>query len=289
MQRKIREEKELGTGGRLFNFVGFCLPVTTLGLCLLPNFALAGSTPDANALVRKMIATYQAAKTIQESSEVNMTIPGAGLYFQTNAIKYKQPYFLALESTDPNTGTVAIYDNGSTVTVYSGKQNVYTKRTAPKNYAQTVALAEKVTIELGVPSGQVVNPVSFLSAKGMPVEAASFRYLGTASVEGHPTYKVIGQGTTAFMQKVAPTKNLTPEKRDIILYIDKRTNLLIRSELTLTWSAPTYQKGKPAGKLMTGYHYEETHRGITLNAPIADKEFVFNPPKGAKEIFQEAR
>jgi outer membrane lipoprotein-sorting protein len=268
-------------------------PCLLLGLLLSVPRPHAGATPipqDANALVRKMVATYQAAKTFQENSEVKMTVIGSGEYYQTNSIKYKRPDLLALVSSDPKMGTVSAYANGSTVTVFTGKQNVYTKRTAPKNYAQTVALIEKTTAELGVPAAQVLNPVTFLLAKGLPREASAFRLAGGDNrIEGHSTQRVIGQATSALMQKLAPGPGLTPEKRDVILYLDAKTHLLIKCEMLLTWSAKTQIQGKGLQKIHAGYHYEETHHDAVLNAPIADGAFFFQPPKGATELFQEAR
>src|SRR5581483_6273114 len=144
----------------------------------------APAAPDANALVRKMVATYQRASTIQETSEARVERIGAGQYVQTNTLKYKKPNKLMLQSQDPVAGTISVYAKGDTVTLYSGKQNIYAIRTAPPTLAKTVDLISRTTGELmGASLTQVLNPVSFLLAKGMPVETQSFRYASMQTIE----------------------------------------------------------------------------------------------------------
>jgi len=271
--------------------VGGALLIGALSL-LAPVRSGAGSAsgPDANALVRKMVAAYHAASTIQETAEAVIRTPERGEYLQTSSIKYKRPNLLVLETSDPVTGSIVCYANTRTLTVYSGKQNIFTKRTAPKSYARLIPLIEKTSAEVRVPILQIFTPLSFLLAKGMPVEAQSFRYSGMAVVDGRKTYKVIGRATPDLMQKAAPAAYLRPDKSEVTFFIDPRTNLLVKVKAVLVWRATIPGRGKTRAQVFrTGYVLEETHRGTVLNAPIVDTAFVFAPPKGAVEIFQEAR
>jgi outer membrane lipoprotein-sorting protein len=276
--------------GRRMALTSFCLLLCVLMLMPLPCCPAAPPSPDANALVRKMVAAYQAATTIQETSEAKMVEPGKGEYIQSNTLKYKRPAMLALETVDPDLGTLATYVNGSTITIFSGKQNVYTKRTASPNLARNLTVIGAASTELvHVTPTQMLNPISFLLAKGgMPEEAQAFRYVGVKMVEGRKTYMLIAQASTVWLKQIMPFAK--PERRDINLYIDVQTNLLAKAAIAVTYQATLPAvSGEPSKIVRGGFAFEETHRGTILNAPIVDATFSFRPPKGATEIFQEHR
>jgi hypothetical protein len=112
---------------------GLVLPVAA-ALFALPAAGGQKAGQDANALVRKMIATYQAANTISGSSEAKMLISGAQ-YIQRTTWKYRKPNKLFMSSVDPVAGTFTLWLNDSIIVIYSGRQNIYTKRTTQPTLA----------------------------------------------------------------------------------------------------------------------------------------------------------
>jgi hypothetical protein len=124
----------------------------------------------------------------------------------------------------------------------------------------------------------------------MPVEAQSFRYVNMQTVEGRKTYVVAAQASASWMRAQVPNKSFTPDRRDIILNIDAKTNLLVRASALLTWRRPIRVVGNSQPQMqLIGWRLIETHRRTELNTPIADSVFDFNAikPKGATEIYQE--
>lgn len=288
-----RRQGKYGIGGVIWRGAA-CLLLFGLTVAEAPTSrAGAPVAPDANALVRKMVATYQRASTIQETSEARIEKIGEGQYVQTNTLKYKKPNKLMLQSQDPVAGTITAYAKGDTVTLYSGKQNIFTLRTAPPTFAKTVALISKASGDLmGTSLTQVLNPISFLLAKGMPVEAQSFRYANMQTIEGHKTYVILAKASESWMRKQVPSREFVPDKRDIVLNIDTKTNLLVRAMAILTWRRAVRAAGsKQARYQMIGARFTEIHRGTVLNGTIADSVFDFNAsrPKGATEVYQEHR
>src|SRR5262249_48014826 len=58
------------------------------------------SVPDANAIVRQMVATYQRATTIQETSVANFEEFHGIALSQANTLKFQRPNLLAEISQD---------------------------------------------------------------------------------------------------------------------------------------------------------------------------------------------
>jgi outer membrane lipoprotein-sorting protein len=256
-------------------------------LILIPSSCLPAAplSPDANVLVRKMVATYQTATTIQETSGATVVELGRGAHLQNSTFKYKRPTLFVLEVVDPIIGTLATYVNGTTVTLYSSKRGVFAKRTALPKLEQNLTLMDKISVDLmHATATQMLNPLSFLLAKGMPTEAQSFHYGGVKMVEGRKTYLVTAQANTAWLRKIIPIGQV--DRRDIQLYIDANTNLLAKATLAVKFRITIPARGKtPRKTVQSGFGFVETHRGTILNAPIADNSFSFLAPKDATEVF----
>lgn len=256
-----------------------CVPATTLR---------AGGAQDANALVRRMIAVYRNAQTIQENAEAKVLAPGGGMYIQTSSIKWKRPNLAYLFSQDPQQGTLQVFTDGKLITLYSQKQNIYTRRNAPPDLKGTLDVADKAAQDaFRIPISQVLNPISFLLSTGMPREAKSFRFAGETNLNGKRTFKVVGQAEPAWLQSIVPQLKIVPVKRDVMLWIDAQSSLLLKAMGTFTWKV-TAVNGTPLPKTtMAGFMFEESHRGTLLNAPISEEDFRFKAPKGARQLFQE--
>ena len=245
--------------------------------------------PDANAIVRRMVAAYQSAQTIQETCEARIfQVPG-GEYVQSTTIRFKRPNLLCLTSQDPNLGTYIVYGNGKTVTVYSGRQNIYTKRTSPTKLRaelSTISSAAEELIHSAV--SQALNPLSFLNAKGMPDECQNFAYIREAVVDGRQVAIVSGPPSPTWLAGIPGVKDAIADKSTITLYIDTTRNLLVKAACDLNWhvSAPA-TPNVPASVTRYRFKFSEVHRNTVLNLPLRDEEFFFIPPRGAAEQFNE--
>lgn len=251
----------------------------------------ADQNPDANSLVKRMISLYQNAQTLQETTESKIFQTNGQQFVQSSSLKYKRPNLLMFTLQDPNMGSMVYSSNGKTITVYSGKQNIFTKRTAPKNAPEIAGVLSRTSMELtGVGQDQMLSPLEFFGTRGMPKEAKTFRYVGTKSIEGHKTYQLNGQIDMDWLHNLMPDSRITPVRRDVVLLIDTQTNLLVRASLVATWKVEALGQGDSALlAAQRGFAFEETHRGTVLNAALRDQDFQFYPPKGAVEKFQDRR
>lgn len=265
-----------------------------LGGLLCLQIGETQSPPNGDALVKKMIATYRSASTIRDESQANIIDPNPkiGRYEQRSVMTYQKPNKLYLSSIDPQQGTISIYADGRLLTIFGGKQNVYTRRNAPTGFVQTVALAEQATLDaLRVSITQMLSPVSFLVGNGTIREANTFKVIGTEMVLGYKTYKLQAQANPLWLQALMPPKSKVQfGKKEITLWIDARRNTLVKASAKLVWKATLPAEGaSPSQIIPGGLFFEETHRSTVLNSPVKDTEFRFVAPKNAKELFQERR
>lgn len=263
-----------------------------LGGLLCLQIGETQSPPNGDALVKKMIATYRAASTIRNESQATIIDPTTGRYEQRAIMVYKKPNKLYFSSVDPQQGTISIYADGRLLAIYGGKQNIFTRRNAPLGFVQTVALAEKATLDaLRVSITQLLSPVSFLISNGTIREANSFKVVGTETVIGYKTYKLQAQANPFWLKAMMPPKSKVQfVKKEITLWIDARRSFLVKASAQLVWKTTLPGDGiTPARTIPGGLFFEETHRTTVLNASVKDEEFLFVPPKNAKELFQERR
>lgn len=248
----------------------------------------AGSVPDANALVRRMVATYRKAQTIQESTEARMMTPDGSNFIQSGAIKWRRPNQIYIYSQDPQQGTMHVYSDGRLITVYSQRQNIFTNRNAMPDLQGTMRVVTKAAQDaFGVQFHQVLSPISFLMSDGMPREARSFRFAGEASVNGRRAYKVMGQADTAWMRTMVPDATIVPVKRNVTLWIDTQTFLLLKASGDFSWRITVADGMRLERPVTGGVFFEETHFNTRLDAPIEETAFRFKAPRGAKQLFQE--
>lgn len=254
--------------------------------------ATAQALPDANALIKKMLQTYRSASSIRDEAQANVTELGKGRYEQRSVLVYQTPNKLHINSVDPNQGTVSVYSDGRLVSIYSGKQNIFTRRNAVPGLAQTLVIAEKAAQDsFRVSLTQLLSPLSFLSGNGTIREALAFRTVGTETVAGYKAYKITAQAHPMLLQAVVPPRSSVQfGKKDITLWIDARRNTLVKASAQLTWKVTLPSDGfTPKRVIPGGLYFEETHRSTILNSAVKDEEFRFNPPQNAKELFQERR
>lgn len=247
--------------------------------------ALAGgqnaSNTDANAIVRQMIAVYQGATTIQETSAANFIDNKGTKFSQTYRIKYQRPNKLVIIAEDPQDGTLAAYSNGKVVRFYSGKRRNYTENSPssppPPDLKGTMDLINERAQHLtGGVFDQNLNPISFLLAQGMPKECGNFKFAGIKSVEGHKVYVVTGTAELSWAQTIVPASKGKSTVRDLTLFIDTSTHLLLRAKAHLVWASVVPARGgKPAKEF--GIQFEETHFGTTLDQPLLPNDFTFTP------------
>ena len=263
-------------------------------LVLLPSVTAAGGSPkgpDANALVRKMLSVYKKANSVQADFEAEIMQLGGSEYVQSGSIRYKTPDRVELFTTDPITGSFHAWSDGRSITVYSGKTNAYTKRTAPSGLGPTVSGIEKTSEEvLGTRSIQIFSPLSFVLAKDMPREAQNFTYLRQDTVLGRKTHCVAAKLSVNFLKEMLQSEKVIPVQRDVKLWIDAHNSQLVRSACTITWKVPASggSRNKPA-YTGGGIKFQETYNNVIFDAPIKDDIFRFTPPQGARQLFQQSQ
>lgn len=258
-------------------------------LAVIPEPLTAGApAPDANTIVKKMVTAYKKATSIQDFAEATFATPGVSTYIQSSRLKWKSPNLIYFHSQDPRLGTLSMHSNGNTITLYMGKQNLFTRRNTTAKLQDTLVLADKASQEsFGFQNSQILSPLSFMLSNGMPREASSFRYAGQTTLDGQRVHKVTALADLRWAKAMVPNAVIEPAKREIVLWIDVKTNLLKKASGYFTWKVISVNKERLARPLAGGFRFEETHRDTILNAPIPDEEFRFTPPKGAKQLFQE--
>jgi hypothetical protein len=238
---------------------------------------------DPTRIVREMVTAYKSAETIDDTSEAKMYVGSNGnIFIQQNSFKFKKPALLVVKSEDPHQGTLMCYNNGLTVTLYVGKQNVYTKLSSPGDLAKVMDV-----VESAVP--QVLSPGSFLLANGTLREADRYKLMGRRNINGHDTYVVKALVSQSFLRWITRLRDPVLQHDRMVLFIDTRTHLLVRGSCDITWSGLVRSPRGGMARMSQGFRFDEDHMTSVLNAPIEDKEFYFNPPKNAAEIFHETK
>lgn len=251
----------------------------------------AAGGADADAIVRKMVITYQSAQSVQEKSEAKMKTIEGREFFQSSEVKFRRPNLLYIASTDPQLGTYTVYCNGRTVTMYTGTQNIFTKRDSPTNLRQTVqSLHDTGNDLLGTPVTQILSPVSFMSANGMPDECKKFHFVKEDTLDGKRVYVVSGQADVNWALSLFTFKEMKFLRRDITLWIDASRSLLLKASCDMIYSYETPVKaGQRINTVVSCLRFTETHSNIALNVPIREETFFFQLPRGAVEKFQERK
>ena len=262
------------------------------GLPALPAADAAPAAPDGNALVRKMVAVYQKANTLKADFEARIVQLGGSEYLQSGHLEFKRPLYISLYTTDPLAGSFQAITDPRTITVYGGQTNRYTKRNAPPTLREMLDSLEKSSADVleGQRSTQLFSPLSFMTASGMPREAQSFTYSGIEAIKGRKTYRVKGKMNENFLKTILGSSKVMPVQRDVTLWIDAQTSLILRTSSTLSWRVPLpVRPGEKQKYGAGGIAFTETYSGQTINTPIADTVFHFVPPQGAEQRFQEGR
>ena len=249
-----------------------------------------GGLVDGNAIVRRMMTTYRSAQAFEETSEAKIKGIGQADYIQSTTIRFKRPNLFYLSSEDPVVGTYQGFCNGKTVIVYSGAKNTYTQRNSPVNLPQTMtrlysagkSLMENLSII------QMLSPIGFLSAKGMPDECKNFRFVRMDVVDGNKVAVVTGQADSNWLQSQDVPKQTVFDRRDVTFWVDTHTYLLRKASCDLRWHSNQGAALKQsAGASSAGFQFVETHHGSRVNLPLRDEDFFFNAPKGAVEQYQQ--
>jgi len=270
-------------------------PKQLISLCLFTGF-LFGSlhqvqAQDANAIVKKMVLTYKAFNTYSETSEAKIALLGAPSQIQTTSFKFQKPSKFFVQTSDPQSGTLAIYSDSTQVSVYGGRQNIFTKRDYAGNFVSTVRAYEKVAKEmLDMNITQILSPISLMTAgeNGLR-EARNFRYLGTKSVNGRPAHVVASLVDLTWLTTIVGKQDFLPENSQVKLWIDKQSNLMVHAVIQFVWRAKIQRPGVKDKTVLQGMVMDEVHRNQFVDKPIEADVFRFAPPAGSKQIFPETR
>lgn len=281
-----------------FKHLRFIVPVSFILLATIFSIQSAHSgqkLTNANEIVRTMMRTYRNARTIRDVAQAKITQIGKTTYIQTNITKFRRPSSLLLQTEDPVGGTFTAYANERTLTIYSGRQNVYTRRNSGIDLQTTmkkISVATKDTV--GVDQEQILSPISFVAAKqDMPEEAKNFRLIGVEKHKGRSAYRVRGEMNANWIQKLMPSQSLILQSKSADLWIDTETFYLLRMTVEVIASTKTERMIKLQGMnkpqkvtIFVGFKIDETHSETKLNTPLRDEDFKFIEPKGSVQLFQ---
>jgi hypothetical protein len=249
-----------------------------------PNKVAPG---DANSVVKQMLSVYQVASTIQESSSATFTPAVGSPLSQTYFVKYSTPNLISIVAQDPTNGTLSATCDGTLVTVYSAAKLSYMRRPAPTDLVGVLNTVNTMARVLtGANFDQTLNPISFLIARGTLRETKDLRYAGTEVVQGRKAVVLAGTLDEAYLRAVmldASAPHAHIDKRDVSLYIDAATHVLLLAKVRVGWTAAGRGTGgkKPRSQ---GYTFIERHIGTKLSAPLSRSMFVFVPPPGASLV-----
>lgn len=259
----------------------------TFLLLLSASFpVLSQVSPDGMEIIKHMVAVYHKANTVQDRAEARFTLLTGEQYIQTNVVKFKQPNRVIITTEDPKGGTFTVYANGKIITVYSGKQNIFTRRNSPADLKGTLDRVSEATVDtVNVPEDQMLSPLSFMNSNSVPREADSYKFVGYDNVSGHKTYKIRAQASLTWVQTLMPNIKIKTDIREIYLWVDVTSYMLLKSSVTLK----VHSIDQNVQSRTYGFSFEETHSNTLLNTALRDDEFHFIEPKGAKQLFQNAR
>ena len=206
---------------------------------------------------------------------------------QATTLKYQIPQNITLVSVDPQIGTVVSQINEKGLLVYSGKQNIYTRRKPEIDLKASLNRLQNASLySLRIPVTQALSPLSFLAAGAMPVEASKFRLSGEKAVNGRPAYVVKTSANPEWLKSLAKGVRIEIKSRAITLYIDKQSLLLVRATCAITFL--TTLPGEPnssKARNPVGFAFDEYHKNIVENGAINPAEFNYVLPQGALEKF----
>lgn len=236
---------------------------------------------------------------MQETSLVRVVLSNGAQFEQTGTTRFERPNMVFEQSVDPVTGTLVVACDGRTVTVYSGKEDAYTRRTAPANLAGVMEASSRATQAVtGAATTQVLSPLSLALANGMPREAKSFRTAGSATVNGRKVVVVSAPADPAWLHAFVAASILASTEQgtasihtlpsQVVLWIDPATDELLKSRALLAWDL-TVRSGAAQHSTAMKLVFEATHNGIQLNPDLPASGFQYRPPAGSREIFQETR
>ena len=173
---------------------GIAIAAAMLSFLTAVRPAETQGSPDGADIVKRMVDIYHKAKTVQDTAEAKFLLLNGASYVQTNTVKFKQPNYVIITTQDPVGGTFTVYANGKTINVYSGKQNIFTRRNSPSDLKGTLTRVSEATVDtVNIPEDQMLSPLSFLNAGSLPKEAEGFKFVGYQNVLGHKTYKIRAQ------------------------------------------------------------------------------------------------
>ena len=256
----------------------------------VPTGAVTG-----DQIIREMCKVYQSAETFQDRAEAKITNLNGPQYIQSNDIRFKRPNLIVIESRDPIQGTFYTYATGSLVTVYSGKQNIFMQRDCPPELPGTLKRINTTVREtIGVNIEQLLSPISFLSAKnGELTEGSNFKVVKKETLDGHEVYRLAAKAKESWFHKFIPANSqikIVPDLRDIVLWVDVKSHLLVKAFATLTFHIILPKSaGTPSRQILDGITFVETHSNTRINPSFQASDFSFRQPKNATQIYQTSR
>jgi hypothetical protein len=250
----------------------------------LPEIRASLAPQDGMEVLRRMVRAYKALPAFQQRSVAETTLDFGKrmLAHQVITLKVKRhPDMLSMTVKDPR-GSLQYYADGKNVIRYLGISNTFTRTLVGPGLQAAVKAMNKH-------EPQVMSPLVFQSGGDIPEGVQNARMVGTENLNGNETVVVEGSFSNDYMSALGKSVariGLTPTANTFKVWIDRRTLLLRKSNLTLGWRGPSIMSGsrvvQPAASITQ--QIVETVEDIAVNPPLGPSDFKFVAPKGAEEV-----
>ena len=201
----------------------------------------------------------------------------------TVAMSYKKPNLLKLDFFTSK-GSRSIFCDGTTITTYDPSGLQYIKFPSGSTMKEVAVNLQKVGVKA------LFDPLFFLSGDPLPKNLGKFTLKPNVKLNGVPIYLVVADLSTP------PHEVKSPQGKKVMLptttahfswWIDKSNYLLSKMEMKIP-NIPQNVSEKVKKKVVTRLTYTNmiirtAISNVKANPPKDAKEFVFIPPKDAKE------
>lgn len=237
---------------------------------------------DANAVMQKMIATYQTLSSYEgqanalESMQTPSNIKVNSLASNVKMF-YSKPNRLALQFSTRQ-GGLEVYSDGAQFTAFSAATRTYfTEPTAP-NLKEMLKLINRAAI------AAALDPLYFMSVGKIPSNVTNLKMLPSAKINDRPCFVVSAKSTNQIRDPKNPKVTRTTVSY-WTWWIDKQTNTLNRIETKIPGVKKIMirevNKKRVQQPVTVTVIVRQTITNVKLNGNISDSNFKFTVPPDA--------
>jgi len=246
-------------------------------------------TSDPTAMLSRCVKAYGAQETLYYQSEADVTVvlnKTPQQVHQSILIKLDRPGgqgMLAIK--DPIKGTQLSTADARYVVDYEGATNRYIRRARQGSFRELLDHLDRLY-------PQLLSPITFLRVGSLAFEPGSARAEPESEVRGKPAFVVRVNLSASYLREFATRafqKPLEPASREVTLWLDPATGLLLKSSLNLSWTGRVQNQAGTTVLFNPSVSGTETTARFVPNPRFGAEEFRFLPPEKAREVPVESR